>query len=174
MKTGRIIFFIIFFLNTSLIYAQFLIPGHGISDVKIGADRDEIEWELGFKGKKSMSSDVPAHLLKIAEYAGIDFDFLVSFNHLMWLPVTELLFKDGKVCMIRLSSIPEFNQMLSADIGTEEGLSFWDSAEQVEAIYKEHDKYADGLKTIFLVKAKGLGVELYDNEVRTMFIFSAK
>ncbi len=174
MNISKAITLIFFFLSISISQAQFLIPGYGISDVKLGADRDEIEWELGFKGKKVASSDAPADIAKIAGLAEVDFDFLAIFNHLMWLPVTELLFRDGKVCMIRLSSIPAYNQMLCADIGTEEGLNFWDTSEQFKSIYKSSQIYTNGSKTVILDKTKGLGVELHENEVRTMFIFQSQ
>lgn len=156
---------------TSPVYSQFLLSGEGIMDVKLGADWDEIEWELGFKGKKVGKSQAGEEILLLAQTAGIEFDYIISYNHIMWLPVSELLFKDDKVCMIRLSSYPEYNQMISADIGTVEGLNFWDSLAEIKAVYGEYPLVASGSKSIVVIKDKGLGVGLSDDEVRTMFIF---
>jgi hypothetical protein len=169
----RVITFVvvIFFVSINTGYSQFLIPGEGIMDVKLGADWDEIEWELGFKGKKIEKTQVGEEMILIAQKAGIDFDYMISYNHIMWLPVSELLFKDNKVCLIQLSSYPEYNQMLSADIGTLEGLNFWDTPEEIEKVYGDYPAIGHGSKTIVLIADKGLGVELSENEVRTMFIF---
>lgn len=165
---------IIFFLSTNQIYGQFLIPGEGIMDVKIGADWDEIEWELGFKGKKIDSANTMPVLKFIAQEADIDFDFVVSYQHIMWLPVSDLFFKDDIVCMIQLSSYPEYNKMLCADIGTTEGLNFWDDNEKVKGIYgiNTNSKYEKKSYIVFI--DKGLGVELFEDEVRSMFIFRPK
>lgn len=166
--------FIFFFLISVNSYAQFLIPGEGIMDVKIGADWDEIEWELGFRGEKVDFSDSREEIKMIAQKADIEFDFMIKFNHLMWLPVSELLFKDGKVCMVQLSSYPEYNQMMSADIGTLEGLNFWDGTNEIEQVYGDFQSLNSGDKSIILIKEKGLGVELSKNEVRKMFIFQPR
>lgn len=170
MKKGYLLFIAaVFFANN--LFAQFLIPGEGIMDVKLGADMDEIEWELGFRGKKLSLDEASRDIKVIAENVGIEFDYHISYNHIMWLPVSDLLLKDGEVCLIQLSSYPEYNQMLSADIGTVEGLNFWDSTQEIENIYGEYITSDDGSKTHVLMGNKGLGVELLQNEVRTMFIF---
>jgi len=160
-----------FLFLASDIHGQFLIPGEGIMDVKLGADWDEIEWELGFKGRKIDYEQTDEKIKQIAEKAGIDFDFMISYNHLMWLPVSELLFKDDRVCMVQLSSYPEYNQMMSADIGTTDGLNFWDTTNEIQQIYGDFLSISSGDKTIIIIKDEGLGVELGENEVRTMFIF---
>lgn len=162
---------VIFFLSISQNYAQFLIPAQGLMDVKIGADWDEIEWELGFRGEKIDNTDTPQELSLIAREAGIDFDFVVCYQHIMWLPVSDLFFKDDKVCMIQISSYPEYYQMLCADIGTTEGLNFWDGIEIVKEIYGDDVESKDNGKSYFVFREKGLGVELLENEVRAMFIF---
>ncbi len=164
----------LFFLCTSHTYAQFLIPGEGIMDVRLGADLDEIEWELGFKGEKKGFEQADKSIKLIAETVGIDFDFAISYHHIMWLPVSDLLFKDDRVCMIQLSSYPEYNKMTSADIGTLEGLNFWDGIEEIKRIYGDYQSINDQDKTIVFIKDKGLGAELIENEVRTMFIFEPK
>ncbi len=162
---------IIFFHCFGVSYGQFLIPGEGIMDVKLGADWDEIEWELGFRGKKLEKAEVGEEMNLIAQKAGIDFDFMISYQHIMWLPVSDLLFKDNKVCLIQLSSYPEYNQMLSADIGTLEGLNFWDTREEIKNVYGDYPTLSLGSKSVVLIADKGLGMELSENEVRTMFIF---
>jgi hypothetical protein len=166
--------FIFFFLCAHQIFAQFLIPGEGIMDVKLGADMDEVEWELGFRGEKIEFDKADEKVKLIAENAGIEFDFLIKYKHIMWLPVSDVLLKDNKVCMIQLSSYPEYNQMISADIGTIEGLNFWDGVDQVKQLYGNYITFDDGDKTIVIMNQKGLGVELSENEVRTMFIFEPK
>lgn len=165
---------IAFFLVSGDSYGQFLIPGEGIMDIKLGADWDEIEWELGFRGEKLSYEQTSEKFKLIARNAGIDFDYMVRYNHIMWLPVSDLLFKDDKVCMIQLSSYPEYNQMISADIGTTEGLNFWDTPIEIEKVYGKFRSISNGDKTIVLINNKGLGVELSENEVRTMFIFQPK
>lgn len=170
MKIG-ITFLIIFFLSINKNYGQFLISGEGIMDVKIGADWDEVEWELGFKGKKIDRIDTGSGLDLIARETGIDFDFVVSYQHIMWLPVSDLFFKDDKICMIQLSSYPEYNQMLCVDIGTTEGLNFWDDIERVKDIYGSKTDLKKEEKSYIVFNDWGLGVELLNNEVRTMFIF---
>lgn len=170
MKIG-IIFLIIFFLSINENYGQFLISGEGIMDVKIGADWDEVEWELGFKGKKIDKIDTGSALDLIARETGIDFDFVVSYQHIMWLPVSDLFFKDDKICMIQLSSYPEYYQMLCVDIGTTEGLNFWDDIERVKDIYGSKTYLKKEEKSYIVFNDWGLGVELLNNEVRTMFIF---
>lgn len=168
------VFFTVFIGVTYLSYGQFLIPGEGIMDVKIGADRDEIEWELGFKGIKINKENISPELDFIAQQAVIDFDFAVSYQHIMWLPVSTLLFKDGKVCFVELNSYPEYNQMLCADIGTTEGLNFWNEREVANRIYGNNDEVKYHEKSFLFYPKKGLGVELLENEVRTMFIFPAQ
>jgi hypothetical protein len=144
-------------------------------DVKLGADMDEIEWELGFPGEKLRFEQADEKFKLIAKNAGIDFDIINGkYNHIMWLPVSDVLLKDDKVCMIQLSSYPEYNQMISADIGTTEGLNFWDGVDQLSSYMETLSTFDDGDKTIVLINEKGLGVELSENEVRTMFIFRAK
>ncbi len=172
MKFIGILFFI-FMFALSQSFAQFLIPGEGIMDVKIGADWDEVEWELGFKGHMSDKEDVSPEVQLIADNAGQDFDFAVSYQHIMWLPVTTLLFKEGKVCMIQLGSDAEYNQMLCENIGTMEGLNFWDNAAKIHEIYgneKLESKTSDGI-TYKICKGRGIAVGLEEDEVRTMLIF---
>ena len=160
-----------FSLGLGKSYAQFVIPGEGIMDVKIGADWDEVEWELGFKGERVEKNSVEKEKIFLTEKTGVDFDFMVRYQHLMWLPVTDLYFKDDKVNMIVLSSYPEYYKMLCADIGTVEGLNFWDNPERVKELYKHAENVENGEKTYILVLEKGLGVQIFENEVRTMFIF---
>jgi hypothetical protein len=174
MKRLATFLFIAFFLVSWDNYGQFLIPGEGIMDIKLGADWDEIEWELGFRGEKLSYEQSSEAIKLIARNADIDFDYMVRYNHIMWLPVSDLLFKDNKVCMIQLSSYPEYNQMLSADIGTTEGLNFWDTPQQISQAYGEFKSIPSGDKIIVVIKEKGLGVEISENEVRTMFIFQPK
>lgn len=164
-------FFIIFIFYSSQCFGQFLIPGEGIMDVKIGSDWDEIEWELGFRGIRVEKGDASASLKHIAEESEIDYDFIVSYQHLMWLPVSELFFKDDKVCMIQLSSYPEYNMMICVDIGTTEGLNFWDNAEKIEEVYGTEIISESGNRGYLVFNEKGIGVELFDNEARSMFIF---
>ena len=166
-----ITFLVIFLLAATRNYGQFLIPAEGLMDVKIGADWDEIEWELGFRGEKVDKIDTPRPLKFIAQEAEIDFDFVVRYQHIMWLPVSDLFFKNEKVCMIQLNSYPEYNQMLCADIGTMEGLNFWDNAENVKELYCDNTESKNGEKSYFVFREKGLGVELLEDEVRSMFIF---
>lgn len=158
-------------LFASEIHGQFLIPGEGIMGVKLGVDWDEIEWELGFRGKRIDFEECSEEIKLIAAQTEIEFDFMVSYEHLMWLPVSQLLFKDDKVCLVQLNSYPEYNQMISADIGTTEGLNFWDTPTEIEQIYVNFISLSHGEKTFILIKDKGLGMELSENEVRTMFIF---
>ena len=174
MKRLATFLFVAFFLISSDNYAQFLIPGEGIMDIKLGADWDEIEWELGFRGEKLTYEQASDEIKLIAKNAEIEFDFMIRYKHIMWLPVSDLLFKDNKVCMIQLSSYPEYNQMISADIGTLEGLNFWDTPTEIEKVYGNFQSVPFGDKTIALINEKGLGVELSENEVRTMFIFQPK
>ncbi len=164
-------FFCILFISTTESFSQFLIPGEGLMDIKIGIDWDEVEWELGFKGNKIEKGSVSPQLKFIAEKAEIDFDFVVSYRHIMWLPVSDLFFKDNLVCMIQLSSYPEYNKMLCADIGTVEGLNFWDDKEKIDELYGEQQIYPFDQKSYIAIIDKGIGVEMLDNEVRTMIIF---
>ena len=168
------IFLIVLFLMVGKSYGQFIIPGVGLMDVKIGADRDEIEWELGFKGFKFEKADVPPTLLHIAKEAQIDFDYVVSYQHIMWLPVSDLFFKDGKVCLIQISSYPEYYKMLCVDIGTVEGLNFWDEKERVDEIYGYKELSIHDEKAYIVFKSKGIGAELFEDEIRSMVIFQAQ
>jgi len=161
------------FFSSDLI-GQFLIPGDGIMGVKVGADQDETEWELGFKGKKIEYQNSDEKIRNIASKIGIQFDYMIKYNHVMWLPVSELLFKDGKVCLVQLSSYPEYNQMLSSDIGTIDGLNFWDTEEALSKIYRNYQSFSSDERKIVIIKNRGLGVELHENEVRSMFIFEPK
>jgi len=165
---------ILFFGISHQQYGQFLIPGEGIMDVKLGADWDEIEWELGFKGKKVEKEKATPSVNFIAQQAGIEFDFVVRYQHIMWLPVSDLYFKEGKVNLIVLSSYPEYYQMLCADIGTTEGLNFWNNTEDVKRIYGVKNEVKSNDESYFFYRKKGLGVELLENEVRSMFIFPAQ
>lgn len=142
-------------------------------DVKIGADWDEVEWELGFKGHKMEKTDISPALQLIANEAGLDYDFAVSYQHIMWLPVTDLLFKDGKVCMIQLNSKAEYNQMLCENIGTMEGLNFWDNATKIHEIYgNDNLESKSSEETSFKIcKEKGIAIGLHDDEARSMLIF---
>lgn len=169
-----VIFLFIYFLSMDKINAQFLIPGEGLMDVKIGADWDEVEWELGFRGEKIDKENTIPELLLIAEKANVDFDFVVQYHHIMRLPITDLFFKDDKICMIQISSYPEFNNMICADIGTTEGLNFWDDMQRVKDLYGNNMELKQEGKSYIVFKDRGLGVELSDNEVRTMFIFPAQ
>ena len=153
---------------------QFLIPSEGIVDVRLGIDWDEVEWELGFRGKRIEKSNASAALNFVAKEAGVDYDFIVSYQHIMWLPVSELFFKDDKICMVQLSSYPEYNKMICADIGTVEGLNFWDNKEKVIEIYGNFKEIENEGKSYFIYSEKGIGVELLDNEIRTMLIFQAQ
>jgi hypothetical protein len=164
-------FFIFLFASSTYCYSQFLIPGEGIMDVRLGADWDEIEWELGFKGKKISKAEVPPEFEYIATKSNIDFDYVVSYQHIMWLPVSDLFFKDDKVCLIQLSSYPEYNMMLCADIGTMEGLNFWDGPEEVKELYDSIEETSFNSKTYYIDSQKGFGLEMLNNETRAMFIF---
>jgi len=164
------IIFILFLLSNGL-FAQFLIPAEGIMDVKIGLDEEEVQWELGFKGKKVPRTQARPEMEFIANAAGLDYDYLISFQHLMSLPVSDYMIKDGKVCFLALSSYPEYNKMFCADIGTEEGLNFWDGPERVMELYGNNTILKNGDKTYLIYKAKGIGVEMLNNEVRAIFIF---
>jgi len=165
------IFLILLFLCVSSSHGQFIIPGEGLMDVKLGLDWDEIEWELGFKGKKIERINAITSLKLLAEQSEIDFDFIVSYQHIMWLPVSDLFFKDNKVCMIQISSYPEYYKMLCMDIGTVEGLNFWDEEVRVQEIYGNSKALKNDEKAYYAFNEKGLGVEILDNEVRTMVIF---
>lgn len=162
---------IIVILCVSSGYGQFLIPGEGIMDVKIGSDWDEVEWELGFKGSKIEKSDVGSTLQFIALKAGIEYDYVVSYQHIMWLPVSDLFFKDDRIVMIQISSFPEYYKMLCADFGTVEGLNFWDDSEKVKEIYGNFDELENDGKSYIMYKEEGIGVEILDNEVRAILIF---
>lgn len=164
-------FFLAFILAATNSYGQFLIPGEGIMDVKVGADWDEVEWELGFKGKRIEKNDVPPSLSFVAQKAGVEFDFVVSYQHIMWLPVSDLFFKDDMICMIQISSYPEYYKMLCADIGTIEGLNFWDDSGKVKEIYGNFNEMEREGKSYFVYVDKGIGMEILDNEVRAMVIF---
>ena len=85
-----LILLVVFLFSANKNYGQFLISGEGIMDVKIGADWDQVEWELGFKGKKVEKLNAPQELKFIAQEAGMDFDFVVRYRHIMWLPVSDL------------------------------------------------------------------------------------
>ncbi len=168
---STLIFIISLILSVHSLYGQFLIAGEGFMDVKLGLDWDEIEWELGFRGVKVDKTDMVPALQLVAEKAGIDFDFMVNYQYIMWAPVTTLFLKDNTVIMMQLSSYPEYNKMLCADIGTLEGLNFWDNSEAVKKIYGNPVSFNNGDKTYFIIKDKGLVIELKDDEVRSMFIF---
>ncbi len=170
MKNALIFLIPLFFIVHSA-QSQFLIPGEGFMDVKLGYDWDEIEWELGFRGFKVDKADIDSASLAVAQKAGIDFDFMVNYQCIMWAPVTKLYLKDNKVIMMQFSSYPEYNKMLCADIGTEEGLNFWDNSETVKKIYNNAERFDYGDKAYFLIKEKGLVIELTNDEVRSMFIF---
>ena len=47
------ILFIVFVSSIGSSFGQILFSGEGIMDVKLGADWDQVEWELGFKGEKN-------------------------------------------------------------------------------------------------------------------------
>lgn len=170
MKTPSI-FLIALILMLGKSYGQFIIPGDGLMGVKVGADWDEIEWELGFKGFKIEKDNVRPSLMHLAKEAEIDFDFVVSYQHIMWLPVSDLFFNDGKVCMIQISSYPEYYKMLCMDMGTVEGLNFWDEKGRVDEIYGQKELSIHDEKSYIVFNNKGIGVELFDNEVRSMVIF---
>lgn len=143
-------------------------------DVKLGADIDQVEWALGFKGSR-VEKDNTDHLIGLeAQKSGLDFDYAIHYQHIMWMPVTDLLFKDGKVCMIRLSSYPEYNKMLCADIGTTEGLNFWDNAGKIGKLYGVHELTSMDDRSYIVVQDKGLGLELQEDEVRAMVIFQSQ
>jgi len=152
-------------------FGQFIIPGEGVMDVKLGADWDQIEWELGFKGEMVEKENEDMAANHVAELTNISYDFIVSYQHLMWLPISELYFKDNKLCMLRLSSYPEYNQMICGDLGTLEGLNFWDNSEKVMGIYGPFDSDNVSGKSYYIYSEKGLALEMTDNEVRAMFIF---
>lgn len=166
-----ITFFCVLFISSTEGLGQFLIPGEGLIDIKIGIDWDEVEWELGFKGKKIDKENISPQLKFIADEAGIEFDFVVSYRHIMWLPVSDLFFKNDLVCMIQLSSYPEYNKMLCTDIGTIEGLNFWDNMGKIDEIYGEQQVSKFDQKSYITISEKGIGVEVFENEVRTMIIF---
>jgi hypothetical protein len=165
---------IAFLFLPTLSLGQFIIPGEGIMDVKTGTDRDELEWELGFTGKRIEKTEASPEMTFIAESAGIDFDFVVSYQHIMWLPVKDVFFKDGKINLVSLSSYPEYNQMICGDIGTVEGLNFWQNANMVQEIYGNTNSLKSDDKTFLFYPEKGIGTELSANEVRTIFIFPAQ
>ncbi len=73
--------------------------------------------------------------------------------------------------MIELTSYPEYNQMLCSDIGTFEGLNFWDDSQKVMEIYGNLELLENDGKSIYVSKEKGLALELLDDEVRAMLIF---
>ena len=170
---ARGIFLIALLLILGNAYGQIIIPGEGLMDVKIGADWDEVEWELGFRGRKVLKGNESPELQSISELTGVDFDFVVVYQHIMWLPVSSVFFKDDKVCMIQLSSYPEYYTMLCVDIGTVEGLNFWDGKDRVAEIYGDRPSSDYDGKTFFTYR-KGLGVELLDGEVRSMLIFQSQ
>jgi len=159
------------FLSCHGLFAQFLIPAEGINDIKIGLDEEEIQWELGFKGKKTPRAQARQEMEFIAKAAGLDYDYLISFQHLMLLPVSDFMVKEGKVCFLALSSYPEYNKMFCADIGTLEGLNFWDNPARVEEVYGKSAILKNGDKAYMIYKEKGVGVEMLNNEVRMIFIF---
>ena len=55
--------------------------------------------------------------------------------------------------------------------GTTEGLNFWDNKEKIEEIYGSEMISESGNKVYLVFNEKGIGVELLDNEARSMFIF---
>ena len=166
-----LIFFISLMFSVSVSYSQFLIPGEGYADIRVGLDWDEIEWELGFRGVKIDKKDLDKELILVAEKAGIDYDFVVNYQYIMWAPVTKLFFKDNVVVMFQMSSYPEYNKMLCADIGTVDGLNFWDDEKAIKKIYGDIPSFSYEKKTFFLAKNKGLVIEVKDGEVRSLFIF---
>ena len=169
LRIAPIVF--ILFLWSSELFSQFLIPAEGIMDIKVGLDEEEIQWELGFKGKKVPRAQARQDMDFIARSAGLDYDYLISFQHLMSLPVSDIMVKDGKVCFVALSSYPEYNKMFCADIGTMEGLNFWDNPARVVEVYGKNTILKNENKTYLIYKEKGVGVEMLDNEVRAIFIF---
>ena len=168
------IFFVTLVLIVGNSFGQIIIPGEGLMDVKIGADWDEIEWELGFKGKKLEKGEEDPDLSFISDVSAVDFDFVVSYQHIMWLPVSALFFKDNKVCMIQLSSYPEYYTMLCVDIGTVEGLNFWDNQSHTKELYGNQQTMEHGGKSYIMYKQHGLGVELFEGEIRSMLIFQSQ
>lgn len=175
MNMERVVFFLFLFLTLNgVARAQFLIPGEGISDIKLGADWDEIEWELGFKGFEATKNEVPERLQFVIEELGVEYDFAVYYHHVMWLPISQLLFKDGKVCFIELSSYQEQHQLFCTDVGTIEGVNFWDSPDKINEIYGKQEGTSNSEKSYYMYYDQGLGFELDQNEVRAMFIFQPK
>ncbi len=168
-RTILLIFIALVSFNS--LWAQFIIPGEGIMDIKIGLDEEEIQWELGFKGKKMSKDNARQEMQFIATAAGIDYDSLISFQHLMLLPISDIMVRKGQLCFVMLSSYPEYNKMFCADIGTEEGLNFWDNPARVAEVYGKKTILKNGDKTYLIYKEKGMGVEMLKDEVRAIFIF---
>ncbi len=165
-----ILFVLVFCINT--VYSQNLKPGYGIRDLRLGIDWGEVEWELGFKGKKYSKDAVDERMKYIADKFELDYDYVVEYQHIMWLPVSNIFFKDEKANMIILSSYPEYYKMLCRDINTEEGLRFWQKEEDLKQIYGKGKTFKNFGKEYIYYKDKGIGVEVDNEEIRTICIFN--
>ena len=153
--------------------AQDIRAGVGIGSLRLGLSHGEVEWELGFRGFSTEKAQVTAADLEYARQAGIEFDMVVRYEHIMWLPVAAVFFRDGRAEMIVISSYPEYFRMLCADLMTEKNLAFWAGEKEVRERYgRSKSQKKDGFDYI-AYRDQGLLLALDRNQVRTMCIFAA-
>jgi hypothetical protein len=153
--------------------AQDIRAGVGIGSLRLGMNYGEVEWELGFRGFRTVRAEATAADLEYARQAGLEFDTVVRYEHIMWLPVASVFFRDGRAEMIVVSSYPEYFRMLCSDLLTEKNLAFWTGEKEVRERYGRNKiQKKDGFEFI-AYRDQGLLLALDRGQVRTMCIFAA-
>ena len=152
-------------------FAQNPEAGRGIGSLKLGMNTGEVEWELGFRGFWTEREDASENELYLARIHGIDFDYVLHYEHIMWLPIRSVFFSNGRANLIEVSSYPEYFRMLCSDMSTERGLGFWVDQDVIKAAYGRTRVHKSGGKQYMVYKKEGLGMQLENGELRSMCIF---
>ena len=151
--------------------AQVITPGQGIDDIQLGTSYEDITWFLGFDGDKMKEQDYQK--LDIKE-SFVQYDYAASYNLILELPVTRIFFKDEKAVMIKVSSIPDYNKIISEDIETSGGLKFWDTLKDLQRVHGERylqiDNQENGV-THYIFPQKGITFNIQDNQIREITIY---
>ncbi len=163
-------FFLCLALNSA---AQTITLNEGFEEVILGISQDNLIEIIGFKGKTVDQQDYITTYLGNRDQSAVPafrtgFDQCVVYNHIMPIPVTKVFFSNDQAVTIVISSFPSFSRPICLETQTKEGLTFWDTKQEMERIYGSEYRIddSDGRLTYYYYDQQGIGFGLSNKEIR--------
>ncbi len=174
-----------FILTIALIFipliiapAQTITLDRGFESLTVGITSEAVENYIGFKGKTISRQEYIDTRSNEADLSSrpafrMEFDECIIYNHIMPVPVAEVFLKDNRVISIEINSLPSFSRPICLETQTMEGVTFWQSKEEMLQVHGEAYREVKGPDNItnYYYDSKGTGFGLANDEIRIIYFF---